>query len=211
MARDPVTGKPYEVPANMNYTEWHKKYIESNPEAITAEKKWKNRHNDKTQYERYRGFLGKDLGVKSLDDFQNLKYNNSEDYRLVKVDYSRRKRLIDNPELKLPNIEKATIADEKFTKYLFGGVNKNGLNKGRLITKRLGYNISNYKEFKADILKRAAFNPSIRKADGKYGAKYEQQAIFYNKDMVPTNAIIGWQVQGDKTHLSTIYVKEVKD
>ena len=27
MARDPVTGKPYEVPANMNYTEWHKTIV----------------------------------------------------------------------------------------------------------------------------------------------------------------------------------------
>ncbi|HHU63972.1 MAG TPA: minor capsid protein [Clostridiales bacterium] len=28
MARDPVTGKPYEVPANMTYKEWYKKYVE---------------------------------------------------------------------------------------------------------------------------------------------------------------------------------------
>ncbi len=210
IARDPVTGKSYEVPADMKYREWHSKYVESNPEAITAEKKWKNRFIDKKQFAEYKKILGKDAS-NNLDSFQNLKYNNSKDYRLVKVDYSRRKRLIDNPELKLPNVEKATIADEKFTKYLFGGINENGLNKGRLITKRLVYDINNYKEFKVDILKRAEFNPSIRKAEGNHGAKYEQQVIFYNKEKVPTNAIIGWQVQGDKTHLSTIYIKEAKD
>lgn len=210
VARDPVTGKSYEVSADMKYKEWHEKYIESNQEAITAEKKWENRFTDKKQFAEYKKVLGKDA-PNSLDNFQNLKYNNGEDYRLVKVDYSRRKRLVDNPELKLPNVEKATIADEKFTKYLFEGNKETGLNKGKLITKRLGYDINSYKEFKTDILKRVAFNPSILKSDGKYGKKYEQQAIFYNKDRIPTNAVIGWQVQGDKTHLSTIYVKEVKD
>lgn len=34
VARDPVTGRSYEVPANMTYEEWYDKYIKNNPEAI---------------------------------------------------------------------------------------------------------------------------------------------------------------------------------
>ncbi|SCL85070.1 minor capsid protein [Sporanaerobacter sp. PP17-6a] len=79
VARDPVTGKGYEAPADMNYTEWHKKYVESNPEAITAEKKWKNRHSDRAQYERYKEVLGKDI-PNSFDKFQDMKYNNIKEW-----------------------------------------------------------------------------------------------------------------------------------
>ncbi len=81
VARDPVTGKTYDVPADMTYEEWYKKYIEDNPEALLEEKKWKNRHTDQKQYERYQGVLGKDLSVNSLDDFQNLKYNDTEKWK----------------------------------------------------------------------------------------------------------------------------------
>ncbi len=77
VARDPVTGKNYDVPADMSYEQWYDKYIKDNPEALLEETKWKNRHNDKKQYERYKEVLGKDIGVNSLDNFQNLKYNDT--------------------------------------------------------------------------------------------------------------------------------------
>jgi len=91
-ARDPVTGKTYEVPANMTYKEWYDKYIKNNPEAILAEKKWKNRYADRKQYERYKKVLGKDLGVSSFDDFQNLKYNNTEKWEEIKAYYRYKKK-----------------------------------------------------------------------------------------------------------------------
>lgn len=209
VARDPVTGKSYEVPADMKYKEWHEKYIESNPEAITAEKKWKNRFTDRKQFVEYKSILGKDA-PNSLDNFQNLKYNNSEDYRLVNIDYSRRKKLIDNSELKLPNIENATVADEKFTKYLFGGNNKEGLIKGRLITEKLGYDINNYEEFKKEILKRGVLYPAKLKSTIKQGHRYETRTFFYSKDKTPINVEIGWLVDKDKTHMTSVYINEVK-
>ena len=54
--------------------------------------------------------------------------------------------------------EPITIEKNKFEKYLFGGNNESGLNKGKLIEKRLGYNIDNYKEFEKEILKRLKKN-----------------------------------------------------
>lgn len=210
VARDPVTGMTYDVPADMTYQEWHKKYIEDNPKALIEEKKWKNRHADQKQCERYQGVLGKDLGVKSLDDFQNLKYNEIENFKLMKIDFSRRNRLIRNPSLKLPDVEKAVIAEDKFTKYLFAGKNEDGLIKGRLISSKLGYDISNYKEFEKDILTRARFNPSRAKGQNKQGVKYEQRIIFYSKNNTPVNLEVGWLNSSSGTHMTSIYVNEVK-
>ncbi len=85
VARDPVTDKSYEVPADMNYKEWHKKYIESNPEAVIAEKKWKNRFTDKRQFEEYKEKLGTKYLPKSFDSFQDLKYANNDEYGILKA------------------------------------------------------------------------------------------------------------------------------
>ncbi|MFV0344306.1 MAG: minor capsid protein, partial [Anaerocolumna sp.] len=85
VARDPVTSKSYEVPADMKYPEWHKKYIESNPKALAEEKKWKNRFSDKKQYEDFKQKLGAEHLPKSFDEFQNLKYNDIDEYGILKA------------------------------------------------------------------------------------------------------------------------------
>lgn len=83
-ARSPDNKKSYTVPADMTYEKWHKEYIETNPEALLAEKKVKNYRADKKQYEKYKDVLGTSAG-KSIDDFQNLKYNNSKEYGILKA------------------------------------------------------------------------------------------------------------------------------
>jgi SPP1 gp7 family putative phage head morphogenesis protein len=85
MARDPVTGKGYEVSADMNYKQWHKEFIEDNPGAAVAEKKWKNRKSDKHQYEGYKNILGEDYLPKSFDVFQELKYSGGNEYGILKA------------------------------------------------------------------------------------------------------------------------------
>jgi hypothetical protein len=85
MARDPVTGKGYEVPADMTYEQWHVKYISENPEAALAEKKLKNEFADKKQYEECREKLGKEYLPKSFDEYQNLKYTNPAEYGILKA------------------------------------------------------------------------------------------------------------------------------
>lgn len=87
VARDPATGKSYEVPANMKYDEWHEKYVKNNPEAVAAEKKWENRFADKKQFEEYKNILG-DEALKTFDNFQNLKYNDSEEWGIKQREYS---------------------------------------------------------------------------------------------------------------------------
>lgn len=105
VARDPVTGKTYEVPADMKYTEWHEKYIENNPDAIVAEKKWKNRYGDKKQFDEYRQKLGAEYLPNSLDKFQELKYNNSEEYGVLKAQ-SKGMSYYDKAVLSEPDITK---------------------------------------------------------------------------------------------------------
>ena len=83
---------------------------------MIEEKKWNNRHGDKKQHERYKS-AGVEVPEK-FDKYQDLKYNGSErDKRLRSIDYARRMKLKNNPELKLPNVDTATIDKNKFEKY----------------------------------------------------------------------------------------------
>ncbi|OOM82316.1 NAD(+)--arginine ADP-ribosyltransferase EFV [Clostridium puniceum] len=81
-ARD-ENGKYKKVPANMSYDEWYEKYVKDNPKALAAEKKMKNKSSDKKQYEEYKKILGNEV-PKSFDKFQELKYNNSNEWDLMK-------------------------------------------------------------------------------------------------------------------------------
>ncbi len=207
MARDPKTGVSGKV-EDLSYKEWYNIYVKDNPEAVFKEKAWENRHGDKDQFIKYKYVLGEDL-KNSFKDFQETKYKDEDKYRLIKIDYKRRKKLIDNPNLLLPNVDKASIDNRKFTEYLFGGKNEDGLIKGRLINKKLGYSINNYKEFEKEILIRAKKYPAKLKSTGKYGLKYETRTFFYGTNGEPVNVEIGWLVKDDKTHLTSIYINEV--
>lgn len=80
-ARD-MFNNEVKVDKSLNYKEWHKKYVESDPKYLIEEKKWKNRHSDKKQFEKYKN-LGYD-GVKLFDDFQKIKYNDTKEWDIVK-------------------------------------------------------------------------------------------------------------------------------
>jgi SPP1 gp7 family putative phage head morphogenesis protein len=77
IARDPVTGRTYKVPASMNYKEWYEKYVEGKPEAEAAKKKEQNRTADQKQYQKYKDIL-RENAPKSLEEFQNMKYTDKE-------------------------------------------------------------------------------------------------------------------------------------
>lgn len=84
IARD-ENGKNIYVDSNLSYQEWYKKYVETNPQYLLKEKKWKNRYSDKKEFEKY-----KEAGVsvpKSFDKYQDMKYNNSKEYWKVRNQY----------------------------------------------------------------------------------------------------------------------------
>ena len=102
-ARDPVTGKNYEVPADMKYNDWNMKYIEDDPEAMLAKKKLNNLHEDKLQYEKYKEVLGSGYVPKSFDEFQTMKYTDSMEYGIIKAQYKGmgyyNKAILNEPEI----------------------------------------------------------------------------------------------------------------
>lgn len=79
-ARNPVTGKTEYVDQHMTYAEWHKKYVEDDPESALAEKMSRNHSSDAKQWREYRSVLGKNA-PKSLEEFQRIKYTESEEWR----------------------------------------------------------------------------------------------------------------------------------
>lgn len=208
-ARDPVTGKTYLVPADMTYEEWYETYVKTDAKAVSEVKKYKNKYADKKQYEQYKNILG-NVVPKSFAKFQEMKYNNSEAWDFIKLDYKRQMKLINNPELELPNAKTATADDRKFTKYLFGGDNQKGLEKGTALTSRLGYNNINYADFKNEILTRASKYPATYKDENAFGKRYEQKMVIYGNKGNPANVIIGWLEKDGKTWMTSAYIKEVK-
>ena len=109
----------------------------------------------------------------------------------------------------MPNAETATATDSKFTMYLFGGNKQKGLDKGKGITSRLGYDISNWQEFRNEILKSAIKNPSVYQYTHAHGDRYEQQMILQGLNQKPANILVGWNVDKNETHLTTVYLREI--
>lgn len=83
-ARDPVTGKSMEVPASMTYKQWHEEFVENDPQAVLLEKMQKNKASDRTQYEKYKETLGKEVPA-SFSEFQNIKYTDKLEYGILKA------------------------------------------------------------------------------------------------------------------------------
>lgn len=87
-ARDPKTGRNYLI-SNKSYPEWLKeqqeKYGKDNADKFR--KKVVNRNTDKKQYERYKSVLKKEDVPKTFAKFQDLKYNNKEEWENLKLLY----------------------------------------------------------------------------------------------------------------------------
>lgn len=208
-AIDPATGKRIKVPRSMTYQEWYDMYVKGKPEVELEEKKIQNRSSDRTQYQKYKKTLGKDIPEK-LDDFQNMKYNDIEKWKYTKLDYKRQNELSKHPERKLPNAEEVILPDGKFTKYLFGGVHPEGLAKGQAFSSRLGYDINNWQELQREIKHRALKYPATFKDNNGYGDRYEQKIVIYGKHGTPANVVVGWMHRPDgSTSMSSAYIKEV--
>ena len=93
-ARDPETGKTYTIPSNLTYKQWKEQYIDKNEVKKKAydltRKSAQNHSSDFDQWQRYRNVL-KDEVPNSLDKFQELKYNNSGEWKELKANYGLKK------------------------------------------------------------------------------------------------------------------------
>lgn len=209
-AYNPETGRIEMVPADMTYEQWYEKYVKGNPKAEAQEKAVKNASSDRKQYDQYRELLGKDM-PKHFADFQEMKYNEPEKWKLMKLDYQRRNELLEHPELKLPNAEKAAAANAKFEKYLFGGTHPEGLAKGKAFSSRLGYDAENWSKLKQAIIEKAPKYPATSKGTNGYGKHmYEQKIVLSGLKGTPANVVVGWSADENSVTMASAYIKEVK-
>lgn len=183
-----------------------KKQIDAYREKEKERAKWLR---DYRQWENYRNTLG-DNAPKTFQTFRQHKIENSDVYKLWKLDYRRLRELIRHPERALPGATTATAEDRKFTNYLFGGNREEGLAKGRAFTHRLGYNADNWQEMQKEILSAAEKYPAQYRDTIEYGKRYSQDVILYGKTRKPANVRIGWIVHPDGTaHMVTAHMKEI--
>ncbi len=85
-ARDPETGKTYLVPADMKYQDWYDKFVVDKygkDKTEVFEKMLNNKASDRKQFNKFKKALGKD-SPNTLKAFQELRYNNSNEWNLVK-------------------------------------------------------------------------------------------------------------------------------
>lgn len=89
-ARDPETGENYQVSGNTSYKDWfadqEKKHGADTMK--TFQDKVQNLNADKRQLKKYTNALGTENVPKSVEAFQEMKYNKSEEFRTLRSDYN---------------------------------------------------------------------------------------------------------------------------
>ena len=184
-ARD-MFNNEVKVDKSLNYKEWHKKYVESDPKYLIEEKKWNNRHSDKEQHERY-----KSAGVevpKKFDKYQEMKYNNSKGYWRTKNQY-RSFNAIDKKEWTEEFKSKCKETIKRFSREYDLDFNEHSV-------ARYHDRISNKdkKTFMSeeDFVNLAKSKPNYRQLDGNLISYSNKTAIVFDRDNI--------------THIKTVMV-----
>ncbi|GAC41895.1 minor capsid protein, partial [Paenibacillus popilliae] len=113
------------MPLHMTYEEWYDSQVEEKGQdkVEAEEKKIKNKTADKKQFEKYKGYLGKDA-PKSLQAFQEMKYNDPEEFEMM-GDY---RKAIDIGELSpVAGFKLYKQINQEIDKMLVGITTPNGL------------------------------------------------------------------------------------
>lgn len=212
VARDPITGKTMYVDNKMTYPEWYEKYVKGNPQAELNEKKLKNAGADQKQYDKYKSILGKEFS-KNLDDFQNLKYTNAEEWNLTKYNYKLQNSVKSGTAEPLINSDKMQVAEAKYKDYLFNRNNANGYAKGKALSSRLGYNESNYKELDMLIKSNIDKFPAINKGSTNFGEKYEVNMVLKGVTGKQAKVKVGimFDKESDIPKLTTVFIDKLKE
>lgn len=179
IARDPITGKNYYT-KDMPYSDWKDSvYAKYGKEVDIEQAKIKNKSNDILQYKRYKKEL-KDLVPKDFEMFQNLKYNNKEEWD--KLAYRYKLETVYNLD-KLKNTE--NFASKKAIKHILEGeINKRG--------KAVGFHLEDVPTAKGKIIG----EKTKEDKNGIYKAKIEIDGIekrdkssFFPKEWTPQQVI----------------------
>ena len=184
-ARD-MFNNEVKVDKSLNYKEWHKKYVESDPKYLIEEKKWNNRHGDKKQHERYKS-AGVEVPEK-FDKYQEMKYNNSKGYWRTKNQY-RSFNAIDKKEWTEEFKSKCKETIKRFSREYDLDFNEHSV-------ARYHDRISNKdkKTFMSeeDFVTLAKSKPNYRQLDGNLISYSNKTAIVFDRDNI--------------THIKTVMV-----
>lgn len=179
IARDPITGKNYYT-KDTSYDDWKDSvYSKYGKEVDIEQAKIKNKSNDILQYKRYKKEL-KDLVPKDFEMFQNLKYNNKEEWN--KLAYRYKLETVYNLD-RLKNTENFA-SKERIKHILEGNINKRGYAGG--------YHLENLPTAKGKIIgeKTKEDNNGIYKAKIEIdGIEKKDKSSFFPKEWTPQQVI----------------------
>ncbi|MFV0351218.1 MAG: minor capsid protein [Oscillospiraceae bacterium] len=199
-----------EMPHRMTYEEWAaeqgvKTKAATGPKGIKTDPRY---NADAKQYASYADMLGDDAPA-DIAAFRDLKYNDTDKWDMMKLDYRRRSAL-QNGGTPLPHIDAVSAADGKFEKYLFNKDNPSGYAKGQALQSVLGYSKENWKDLRQNIIASAAKYPAKEISTDAFGTRYEQKMVLYGPSGRAANVVVGWNAKDGKQNLTSVYIKEVK-
>ena len=123
IANDPLSGKTMTIKQQSTYDDWMKKLKEkySDDEIESQKKKIINRKKDTADFKRLKDILGEDHSPKSLEEYQETKYNDSEGWEQLKRKYSLQ-RSINNgtltTKLHLESQQRHELGHPRYDKYV---------------------------------------------------------------------------------------------
>lgn len=169
-------GKYYKVDRNMKYKDWYKQHVLNDPKELASEKKIKNKSGDKKQYEEYRAVLGKNA-PKSFDDFQDLKYNKTNDWANIQKTYRVKNKEFRKKDFNAPDVKGGSSSDnrdsfnlEKYKKGLLEKLEQSSGQKDHVETLKYYAEITEYVE---DLKNKAPLSYSRADDVIKFNPKHE--------------------------------------
>lgn len=123
IALDPINGQTMTINGDTTYDEWMDRLKEnySDQEIELQKKKIKNAAKDNADYRSLKRVLGKRNVPKTLDEYQNIKYNKSSEWESLKDHYFVKSRLEDgrygsiiNPEMQAPHMQSTATKGKSF-------------------------------------------------------------------------------------------------
>ena len=190
--RNPITGRDEVVDVKENYDQWLKRQQKEHgvDTVDTFMKKTNNLSNDRKQYNQYINILGKENVPSSLSKFQDMKYNNVDDWQLLKKykksrslgkisafstfeDYKKYRTIIDKSIVGITTGDgiKIKAQSDHFIERVLGTTVKEGKNKN---VKREGVDIDDI----IDAL--STKSVSIKRTSGGRSSKYANSRVEVN-------------------------------
>lgn len=142
-------------------------------------RQWCNRDRDVEEYEKIKSTLGANKVPETFDRFKDMKYNDIEQYRLIRRETRMRRESMS--QLKIPNAAQADMPKEKTVGYVLNPEHDVGKHKARVIKSALGYTQEDYADFTEQVIENLAYYKATEKAPTEYGRKFLVRMILTGK------------------------------